>query len=56
MDSLSRIGCDLGVPLYVDECTTNVDCISYTRILVEMNVTRELPNMIKVLDPNGRLF
>lgn len=56
MNSLSRIGSGLGFPLYADECTTNVDRIFYGRILVEMDVTRELPNVIKVLHTNGRLF
>ncbi|XP_070026452.1 uncharacterized protein [Nicotiana sylvestris] len=56
MDSLSRIRSGLGVPLYVDECTTKVEQISHARILIEMDVSRELPAMIKVLDPNGRIF
>lgn len=53
MDSLSRTGSALGIPLYADECTTQVDMILYAGILVEMDVTRELPGTVKVLDPIG---
>lgn len=54
--SLSRISSRLGVPLYVDVCTTQVDMISYARVLVEMDVTKELPKSVKVTDPSGREF
>ncbi|XP_070053974.1 uncharacterized protein [Nicotiana tomentosiformis] len=54
--SLSRISSGLGIPLYVDVCTTQVYMISYARVLVEMDVTKELPRFIKVTDPNRREF
>ncbi|XP_016496576.1 uncharacterized protein LOC107815508 [Nicotiana tabacum] len=54
--SLSRISSGLGIPLYADACTTQVDRISYARVLVEMDVTKELPRSIKVTDPNGKEF
>ncbi|KAH0639653.1 hypothetical protein KY285_036239 [Solanum tuberosum] len=44
MDSLSRIGSGLSVPLYADNCTTIVERILFARILVEMNVTRHSLN------------
>ncbi|KAG5605882.1 hypothetical protein H5410_027374 [Solanum commersonii] len=56
MDSLSRISSGLGVPLYGDECTTKVERISFERVLVEMDVSRELPKKLMVEDPNGRVF
>ncbi|KAK4724060.1 hypothetical protein R3W88_026839 [Solanum pinnatisectum] len=56
MDSLRRISSGLRVPLYADECTTKVDRISFARVLVEMDVARELPKKLKVEDPNGRVF
>lgn len=34
IDSLSMIGSGLGNPIYADDCTKNVDRISYARILV----------------------
>lgn len=55
-DSLSSISSGLGVPLYADECTTKVDRISFERVLVEMDVAKELPNKLKVENPNGRAF
>ncbi|XP_019246473.1 PREDICTED: uncharacterized protein LOC109226128 [Nicotiana attenuata] len=52
MDSLSRIGSGLGIPMYADECTTKVERISYARILVEMDITKPLPTKIIVKDPS----
>jgi len=56
MDSLSRISSGLGEPLYANECTTKVDRISFARVLIEMDVARELPRKLKVEDPSGRVF
>lgn len=56
MDSLSRIGSALGIPLYAEECKTKIERISYYRVHIEMDVTRELPRKIKLLDPNRKLF
>lgn len=33
--------------IYANECTTNIDRISYARIRVEMDVTCELPITVK---------
>ncbi|XP_019242475.1 PREDICTED: uncharacterized protein LOC109222589 [Nicotiana attenuata] len=54
--SLSRISSRLGIPLYVDDCTTQLDRITYARVLIEMDITKELPKFIKVTDPSGREF
>ncbi|XP_033509708.1 uncharacterized protein [Nicotiana tomentosiformis] len=56
MDSLSRIGSVLGRPIYADECTTNVDRVSYARMLIEIDVTKPLPDSIKARDPMGKAF
>ncbi|KAG5620619.1 hypothetical protein H5410_005837 [Solanum commersonii] len=56
MDSLSRISSGLEEPLYADECTTKVDRVSFARVLIEMDVARELPRRLKVEDPSGRCF
>ncbi|XP_057250082.1 uncharacterized protein LOC130591164 [Beta vulgaris subsp. vulgaris] len=53
-DSLSRIGSLIGVPLYADECTSKALRVSFARILVEMDVTREVKKMVKIADPNGQ--
>ncbi|XP_019250907.1 PREDICTED: uncharacterized protein LOC109229810 [Nicotiana attenuata] len=54
--SLSRISSGLGIPLYADACTTQLDRITYARVLIKMDITRELPKSIRVTDPNGRVF
>ncbi|XP_048494454.1 uncharacterized protein LOC125494736 [Beta vulgaris subsp. vulgaris] len=55
-DSLSRIGSVLGVPLYADECTIQGLRISYAHLLIEMDVTQEIPKELVVEDPNGTVF
>ena len=54
--SLSRIASAIGVPLFADECTTKKTRISYARMLIEVNVTKSIPQQITVMDPNGRTF
>lgn len=56
MKTLSRIGSGLGAPLYADECTLVVERISYAKILIEMDVMKELPSTIIVQDPSGKFF
>jgi hypothetical protein len=51
--SLSKIGCALGHPLVTDECTANKFRISYARILVEVDITKELPQEITITDSEG---
>ncbi|KAH0661616.1 hypothetical protein KY284_026547 [Solanum tuberosum] len=53
---LSKIGSSLGNPLYADECTTQTSRISFARILIEMDITRILPIVIKIKDPKGRVL
>lgn len=55
-DYLRRIGSTLGVPKYVDECTTKQLKIFFARIPVEMEVTIKVPNEISVEDPNGKVI
>ncbi|XP_075098965.1 uncharacterized protein LOC142175862 [Nicotiana tabacum] len=52
-ETLSRIESGLEVSIYVDECTTKEERISYARLLMEMNITRPLPKTIKVKDSTG---
>ncbi|XP_058739150.1 uncharacterized protein LOC131611040 [Vicia villosa] len=51
--SLNKIGSALGTPLVNDECTANRLQISYARILVEMDIIRDLPNEITICDNEG---
>ena len=55
-NSLSRIWSVLGVPVYANECTTKVLRESYARILVEMDVTKDITHEIQVEDSSGRKF
>ncbi|XP_049360657.1 uncharacterized protein LOC125825359 [Solanum verrucosum] len=56
VSTLSKIGSGLGTPLYADACTTNIDRISYARILVEMDAAKPLPEAIKIGDPKGKII
>ncbi|CAJ2662985.1 unnamed protein product [Trifolium pratense] len=51
--SLSKIGSAIGNPIVTDECTANKFRVSYARILVEMDVTQELPTDITIKDSAG---
>jgi hypothetical protein len=51
--SLSKIGSALGIPLVTDECTANKFRISYARLLVEVDITKELPKEITITDSEG---
>lgn len=53
-DVLSRISSELGRPLYADNYITTTKSISYAQIIVDIDITRPLPNGIKVCDPNGK--
>lgn len=55
-DSLSRIASCLGKPLYADECTTRQMRVTFSRVLVEVDVTQDIPATIEVRDPTGRSF
>ncbi|XP_009758696.1 uncharacterized protein [Nicotiana sylvestris] len=56
INSLSKMASTLGNPLFVDQCTTKKTRLSYTRILIEVNVTKKFPTEITVDDPSGRQF
>ncbi|XP_060170305.1 uncharacterized protein LOC132601217 [Lycium barbarum] len=55
-DSLSRIGSVIGCPMFADECTTKQTRISYARMLIEVDVTKPLPDEIAIMDANGVIF
>ncbi|XP_070010090.1 uncharacterized protein LOC142164212 [Nicotiana tabacum] len=56
INSLSRIASATGIPMYVGECTAKQIRVSYARMLVEVNVTKPLPDQVEVNDPSGRVF
>lgn len=55
VDSLSRIGSVIGVPVCADECTSLQKRISYARLLVEVDVTQPLKYEVKVEGENGEV-
>ncbi|XP_056697419.1 uncharacterized protein [Spinacia oleracea] len=55
-DSLSRIASLLGVPVCADDCTTRQQRVSFARLLVEMDVTANLPDHVWIEDINGTEF
>lgn len=55
-DSLSRIASAIRTPIFADECTTEKSRVSFERMLIEINVTKHLPNEICVMDLKGRQF
>ncbi|XP_058725690.1 uncharacterized protein LOC131596983 [Vicia villosa] len=46
--SFSKIGSAIGTPLVTDECTAKKLRISYTRLLVEIDITQDLPKEINI--------
>jgi hypothetical protein len=46
IQSLSKIGSAIGKPLVTDECTAHKLRVSYARMLVEIDVTQDLPQDI----------
>src|SRR4051812_36217748 len=52
--SLCKIGSAIGVPLVTDECTANKLRVSYARILIEVDVTKEMVKEIAIKDCEGR--
>ncbi|XP_019240017.1 PREDICTED: uncharacterized protein LOC109220011 [Nicotiana attenuata] len=54
--SLGRIASALGKPLFANECMTKQTRISYARMLIEVNVSKPLPDTVVVMEPNGKKF
>lgn len=55
-ETLSKIASRLGKPLFADACTAKQKRLSYARVLVEMNITQNLPKEVEIVDPAGRTF
>ena len=53
---MSRIVSAIGVPIIVDECTTKQLKMSYARVLVEVDITKEFVKNIKVQDNTWKEF
>ena len=53
--SLSSIESLFGIPLAADECTTKQSRASYARLLIEVDVSKPLPQSVFVEDEDGQL-
>lgn len=42
--------------MYVDECTAKQTRVSFARMLVKINVTRNMPDEITIMGPSGRFL
>ncbi|KAL0446225.1 UNVERIFIED_CONTAM: hypothetical protein Slati_1750400 [Sesamum latifolium] len=52
-NALSKIGSRLGNPMAMDSLTMNMERISYARILVEVDASKELVDQVEFILPNG---
>ena len=53
---LNRIGSLFGVPIAVDECTSNQTKVGDTRILIKIDISKSLPQMVLIKDEEGQTF
>ncbi|KAL0399881.1 UNVERIFIED_CONTAM: hypothetical protein Sradi_2331400 [Sesamum radiatum] len=52
-NALSKIGSKLGNPMAMDSLTMNMERISYARILVEVDASKELIDQVEFILPDG---
>ncbi|KAH0765404.1 hypothetical protein KY285_001275 [Solanum tuberosum] len=50
----ARIASAIGILMFADECTTKQMRVSFARMLVEVDVTKTLPEEITFMDPNRK--
>lgn len=46
----------VGVPLFADECTTRQMCLSFARLLIEVDVTKHVPKVVCIEDVHGNII
>lgn len=56
INSLSMIGSLIGVPIYVDEATTQQNRVSFDRLLIEVDLTKPLVEEVSVQRVSGAMF
>lgn len=54
--SIGKIASALGKPLFTDECTARKLRVTYARVMIEIDVTKELRKSIPIKDNKGRKF
>lgn len=55
MESLSRISSVLGIPKCADDCTLGQKYLGYARILVEVDITNDIPKEVG-LEGMGEMY
>lgn len=50
LETLSRIGSMVGVPLFADECTTRQKRVSFARFLIKVDVTKPVSKVVYIED------
>ncbi|XP_060190664.1 uncharacterized protein LOC132619932 [Lycium barbarum] len=51
VEALSKLASVVGRPLYTDKYTTNLEKVSYARILVETDISKPLPEFVEIDTP-----
>ncbi|XP_070044692.1 uncharacterized protein [Nicotiana tomentosiformis] len=54
-ENLGRIASCLGKPICTDKLTAQCEQISYARVLIEMDITRPLPDALNIEYPDGSI-
>ncbi|KAL0442036.1 UNVERIFIED_CONTAM: hypothetical protein Sradi_0142500 [Sesamum radiatum] len=52
-NALGKIGSWLGTPIAMDSLTMKMECVSYARILVEVDASNKLVDHVQFILPNG---
>ncbi|XP_019239612.1 PREDICTED: uncharacterized protein LOC109219599 [Nicotiana attenuata] len=55
-ENLGRLACYIGKPLCTDTLTAHVDRISYARVLIEVDITQPLPDVLLVIVAEGKIW
>lgn len=53
IEALRKVASAIGKPLYTDKYTADINCISYARVLVEVDISRPLVENIEIEAPCG---
>lgn len=56
VDALSRMGSLVSKPVCADEATSQQSRVGYTRLLIEVDLTKPLVEVIQLQQVNGKIF
>ncbi|XP_070016952.1 uncharacterized protein LOC142164345 [Nicotiana tabacum] len=55
-ENLGRLESYTGKPLCTDKLTAHVDRVSYARVLIEVDITQPLPDVLPVIMAEGKIW